>query len=254
MGKIICMLRVKDGILFIDRWLENIGSLVDEIVVVDNGSNDGTLEKLKAHPKVTDIKETVGFHEGRDRIMLLEMARERKADWLIGLDVDEIFEESFKREHIEKMTKNDKMIVYGFRRFHLLYDENHYQAKWIDILELSRPSRHFYKVHDGLFVRDVKIHCAVENLKGRRVMSPFRILHLCNLQIEYRKKAYDNYIQIDPQRANMYKGHKGTLDKKNYKTYSVESFKSLRYKLWFLILNLIFIVPFIFRYIKRKIK
>lgn len=248
------MLRVKDGILFIDRWLQNIGNLVDEIVVVDNGSTDGTLEKLRNHPAVSLIKETVGFHEGRDRIMLLEMARERNADWLIGLDVDEVFEESFTRDRILKMINTNKMLVYGFRRFHLLYDENHYQAKWKDIIELSRPSRYLYRDYQELLVRNVKIHCGVENLKGKRIMSPFRILHLCNLELDYRKKTYDNYINIDPKHTAIYQVHKETLEIKNYRTFHVANFRSLRYKVWFILLNLFLVIPYLKRKIARKLK
>ena len=66
MSKLIALLRVKDGILFADEWLKVMEKLVDEIVVVDNGSTDGTFELFSRHKLVVDIIQTFGFDEGRD--------------------------------------------------------------------------------------------------------------------------------------------------------------------------------------------
>ena len=91
MPKFIVMLRVKDGMLFADEWLRCFEKLADEIVVLDNGSTDGTFELLQVHPKVTDIIRTEGYNEGRDKNLLYEHVRRRKPDWILWVDIDEIF-------------------------------------------------------------------------------------------------------------------------------------------------------------------
>ena len=100
MPKLVGMLRVKNGMFFLKRWLEGISPLVDEIVVVDNGSTDGSLEVLTRHPNVVAIAQTEGLHEGRDINLAYYMARQRNPDWVIWLDVDEVFESRLTRKNL----------------------------------------------------------------------------------------------------------------------------------------------------------
>ena len=104
--KFVVMLRVKDGLLFVHEWLNCIEKLADEIVVLDNGSTDGTYEILKAHPKVTDIIRTEGYNEGRDKNLLYSRVWLRKPDWCLWIDIDEIFEPQLTRAHFDKLMNN----------------------------------------------------------------------------------------------------------------------------------------------------
>jgi glycosyltransferase involved in cell wall biosynthesis len=212
MPKLVCLLRVKDGIIFIEEWLQNIGALVDEIVVVDNGSTDGTLEVLKASPKVVDIAQTQGFDEGRDKIMVYEMARKRKPDWCLWLDVDEIFEESLTRKQINKMMSSTLFHKYVFRRFHFFGDRHNFEASKEALAELAFPSRTMWRESQRGYFKNLKIHNGdIQGIKGLFLVSRFRIKHITNLNIGYRKKVYDNYIAVDPERKEMYEKHRNNL-------------------------------------------
>jgi glycosyltransferase involved in cell wall biosynthesis len=250
MPKLICMLRVKDGIIFIDRWLENIGDLVDEIVVVDNGSSDGTCEKIEIHPKVTAIEKTVGFHEGRDRQLLLQMAQKRNADWLLGLDVDEIFEERVTRSHFDKMMNNSFFKAYGFRRFHLLKDENHYSATFRNLIELSSHSRYLFRNTKQLYVRNVKIHCGVDGIKQPIFISPIRILHLCSLYIDYRLHTYENYKKVDPTNNAIYNRDMNFLQQKKMPLFKLKE-KLFTIFFEYMLLNIVYFINYPIRKIKK---
>ena len=131
MAKLVVLLRVKDGIFFADEWLKCYEKIADEIVVLDNGSTDGTFELLKTHPKVVSIISTKGYHEGRDKNLLYKTARKLKPDWCIWVDIDEIFEPQLTRKHFDKLMNRSFINKYAFRRFHFMI-ENILQAPGLD--------------------------------------------------------------------------------------------------------------------------
>ncbi len=205
------MLRVKDGMFFLLRWLENIGSLVDEIVVVDNGSTDGTYEHLQKHPKVISIDRTEGFDEGRDKILAYKRAKERNPDWIIWLDVDEIFEDRMTRQRVEKMMASRWITRYFFRRFHLQGDERHFQADRRNLLWIACPNRVLWKDQPTGFFLNKRIHNGlIQGIRGLGWPSSIRIRHFVYLD-EYNKyvaQKTETYIQIDPARKEMYIRHR----------------------------------------------
>jgi glycosyltransferase involved in cell wall biosynthesis len=209
-NKLVCMLRVKDGILFVHNWLNNIEKLVDEIVVVDNGSTDGTLEILRNHPKVVSIDETIGFDEGRDKILVYNRAKERNPDWILWIDIDEIFEERLTRKKLDKMMSSKLITKYWFRRFHLHNDEKHFEAAPDKILITSSPDRILWKNQpSGYFIYE-RIHCAlIRGIRGGNWISPYRIRHYGgNLHKDYLKKKTEIYLSVDPGSADKYIKHR----------------------------------------------
>ncbi len=132
--KIVGLMRIKNAILTIVETLYNLSELVDEIVIVDNGSTDGTLKIYSQFPKVVDVIKTKGFHEGRDKHLAHQLARKRKPDWMIYLDADEVFESTFTRTKLEKICRGNHDAI-GVRLFHF----------WL--------SKKFYRVDDDYFLR-----------------------------------------------------------------------------------------------------
>lgn len=197
-NKLIVTLRVKNAILFIKAWLECYEKLADGIVVVDNGSDDGTYEILKNHPKVLVIEQTIGFDEGRDFKLLLEIAKKQNPDWLITVDADEIFETRLTRSKVEAMMNSTIFSHFRFRRFHMFGDEYHYMATNQNLRSLCDVGdRSMYRFSEKLVVPEQKIHTSIMGRPKLYWQSSYRIRHLPMLHKEYRLKAYENYLKVD---------------------------------------------------------
>jgi glycosyltransferase involved in cell wall biosynthesis len=209
MPKLVCMLRVKDGILFIHEWLKNMDKLVDEIVVVDNGSTDGTYEVLQTHPKVVDIARTHGFHEGRDKILAYEMARKRNPDWMLWLDVDEIFEERLTRSRLNKMMNSKIFKKYYFRRFHFHRDKFHVEGGYDKLKGQSVLERILWKEDKNGYFENSQIHNGlIKGINGMGSISHIRIKHFGAVDKEYLIRKTNVYLTIDPSRSEMYIKHR----------------------------------------------
>ena len=73
--RLIAILRIKNGLPFVEECLSKLSELVDEIIVLDNGSTNSTLDIYKKFKKIVTILFTKNYHESRDQNMLLRAAK-----------------------------------------------------------------------------------------------------------------------------------------------------------------------------------
>jgi len=200
--KLVAQIRVKDGILTIEECLNKLSDLVDEIVIVDNGSTDGTLEIYKKFPKIVDIAHTQGFDEGRDKRLELEMSKKRNPDWILWVDQDEIFEKSLKREDLEKYMQNPKINEVKFRMFNFWLSKTHFRidGRWLKYSTI--PQRQMWRNLPSVYFDPIRFHSGgAKGLTGKPIISNFRIKHygyIAEIQIGNKQKTYDK-LKSDPR-------------------------------------------------------
>lgn len=200
--KFVVMLRVKDGITFVDEWLRCFEKLADEIVVLDNGSTDGTYEVLKAHEKVVDIISTEGYNEGRDKNLLYSRVRLRKPDWCLWIDIDEIFEPQLTRAHFDRLMKSKIYNKYAFRRFHFV-DKEHFAGSLFRLKYSSGHDRIMWRENASGYFEDLIIDSPnVKGIKGLQCNTNFRLKHLGYINKELVDKKASIYRAIIPEKES----------------------------------------------------
>ena len=204
MPKFVIMLRVKDGVFFAEEWLNCFEKLADEIVVLDNGPTDGTLEILKKHPKVVDIIQTEGYNEGRDKNLLYQHVRLRNPDWCLWIDIDEIFEPQLTRAHFEKLMKNRFVNKFAFRRFHFM-DRTHFAGSWYRLNYSAGHDRLMWRENRSGYFQDLIIDSPnVKGIKGLKSNTNFRIKHLGYINKELVDKKAEIYRAIIPGKEDIF--------------------------------------------------
>jgi glycosyltransferase involved in cell wall biosynthesis len=145
----------------IERVLQSIVAVTDDIVVYDSGSTDGTLELLQSFPVEVHQGEWMGFGITKQHVVSLA-----KHDWVLCLDADEAIDEQL-RQSLLTLSFGDTNTVYqiGFKNLlgnkHLRWGEwggdkhirlfNRQVVTWDDAIIHER-----LRIPDGFVVKPLK--------------------------------------------------------------------------------------------------
>jgi dolichol-phosphate mannosyltransferase len=106
---------VFNEIEYVDDVLKAVRKFSTDILVVDDGSTDGTSEVLKRHSYARTISHTTNLGYGKSLMDAFAFALHHRFDWLITIDCDYQHEPSCIPEFCREIEKNDADIISGSR-------------------------------------------------------------------------------------------------------------------------------------------
>ena len=114
MGKyFVCVYAIcKNESAFVDRWMDSM-SEADAVVVLDTGSTDDTVAKLKARGATVEQEEIIPWRFDTARNRSMELIPER-ADICICTDLDEVFRPGWRKNLEEAWEKGAGQATYRY--------------------------------------------------------------------------------------------------------------------------------------------
>ena len=175
----LCMI-VKDEAENLERCLNSIKGLVDEIIIVDTGSKDSTVEiARKFNANIYEIPWNNNFSEARN----FALSHAGK-DWILVLDADEEFPQS-QRAGFLQVLEDGKEIAY-ILNFKSKVGGGA-SAHWVKSTHARLFKNHKGIVYSGRVHEDIRI--SVEEAGGTLAVSDIEILHHGYTDEAYSEKS-----------------------------------------------------------------
>ncbi len=100
---------------YVDAVLDRVARYHQEVLVIDDGSTDGTPARLAARPDIQLIRHEVNQGYGQSLIDAFAYADEHGYDWVITMDCDEQHEPERIPDFIRAIRKDQWDIISGSR-------------------------------------------------------------------------------------------------------------------------------------------
>lgn len=188
----------------IEKTLESVKNLVDEIVIVDNYSCDKTVEIAKRH------QAKVFFYKGKDLGKQAGLGLNKcKGRWILVLDADEYLSPGLKKE-IKKIFDIRYSILGKYTGFYIPF-QNHFLGKQVNYGgENYQMLRLFRK--DSVDIKPAIVHHKYFLKKGKAGYLKNKIIHHSYRSLFQMFKKFTEYaVREAKQKAQ--KGEKSSLKK-----------------------------------------
>lgn len=192
---------------FVDRWMDSM-SEADEIVVLDTGSEDDTVEKLIRRGAIvkSEIINPWRFDVARNRSMELVSA---DADICVCTDLDEVFDKGWRNELEKVWYKGAGQAVYRYA-WSVLPDGSDGVSFWYEKIHERNGYRWTHPVHEILERTDgkpsVKVRAEGVHLKHYPDPEKSRAQYLSLLEMSVKESPEDDRNMHYLGREYMFRG------------------------------------------------
>ncbi|MDR1663887.1 MAG: glycosyltransferase family 2 protein [Clostridiales bacterium] len=194
---------------YLKRVLESALRYIDDAVIIDDASDDGTAalcrEILKGIPhRIIENRVSKFQNEWELRTQQWDETVKDDPDWMLFLDADEIFEESFA-EGVKALTEQEEYYLYSFRLYDF-WDEAHYRedALW-QAHQFYRPFLLRYAKGFPYEFKKSSQHCGrmpSNVFQQPNALSDYRVKHYGWAREDDRLAKYNRYMALDPNGAD----------------------------------------------------
>ncbi len=115
MMRVLAAIPVYNERRYVSGVLSRVLRFLDDVLVVDDGSTDGTDGILATFPRVNVIRHSTNRGYGQSLMTALEFAQRRGYDWIITLDCDDQHEPARIPAFVERAERDDLDVVSGSR-------------------------------------------------------------------------------------------------------------------------------------------
>jgi glycosyltransferase involved in cell wall biosynthesis len=203
------MLTHNDGSRYLERVIENTLVFADEIAVLDDHSEDDTIDVLKdlaeEYPGRIHISNSIESWENEAALRheLLMFALAYDPTWLIAVDSDELFEADVLKAELDEIYKSGGVLKWVCFRFYDMWDDiSHFRHD--DLWRSGSWGPRMFRVEENekMVFMQIKRHCGSipsNMLKYRGMKSGARVMHLGYMKPNDRKKKYEEKVADDPE-------------------------------------------------------
>lgn len=170
--------------------IDNISSIADEVIVIDNGSEDHTVEIARNMGAVVSICTDKKFDMARNQY--LDIASH---DWIFVLDADEYIDSTAKENVIELIREKSNCSSFMVPRYEYIGE-----GKWA-LIEICRLFRNDHRIRYTNTMMHASVGPAIRRINGINGRANFAIHHfdglLGNKRMEEKRKRNINLTLDD---------------------------------------------------------
>lgn len=186
---------------YMHKTLQEFKRLCDDVLIVTNNATQKEIDLIESYGfKHYEDGREWGIDQPNIKTDLLKRAGEMNPDWIVALDMDEVFAPEFTREEAERLA-NGTEIAYYFMVVNLYNDEEHF-AHDVGIQRFWNIRFYKYAPEYGLQFQRKNLHCGLAPPIAYRYgwYAPYYLLHYGLMKREDRQRRVDRYNKYDPHK------------------------------------------------------